>query len=128
MRRKQEFRFQTVPLPKIYMGIKLTEKMIQNQILSYLRTIGIYCWKHWQGPMSSFKGVSDILGIMKDGKFIAIEVKTDRGRVTPEQQNFLDIINKNNGMAFLAKSLDEVMQKIKLQTKPQQNLNDKKEN
>lgn len=93
---------------------KLTEKMIQNQILGYLRTIGIYCWKHWQGPMSPLKGVSDILGIMKDGKFIAIEVKTDRGRVTPEQQNFLDIINRNNGMAFLAKSLDEVMQKVKL--------------
>lgn len=110
------------------MLIKLTEKMIQNQILSYLRTIGIYCWKHWQGPMSSFKGVSDILGIMKDGKLLAIEVKTDRGKVTPEQQNFLDIINKNNGMAFLVKSLDEVMQKIKLQTKPQQNLNGKKEN
>lgn len=97
--------------------LKLTEKMIQHQILGYLRTVGVYCWKHWQGPMSTFKGVSDIIGIMKDGRFIAVEVKGKKGKVSLEQEQFLDIIKRFNGIAILARSLEDVMAVVKLPEK-----------
>lgn len=100
-----------------FMKLKLTEKMIQNQILGYLRAIGVYCWKHWQGPMSPIKGIADIIGITREGRFIAIEVKGERGKVTPEQQHFLDIIASYNGIALLVRSVDEVMEKIKIEKK-----------
>ena len=94
--------------------MKLTEKQIQNQILSYLRALGIYCWKHWQGPMSPVKGIADIIGVTKDGRFIAIEVKGENGKASIEQQHFLHIINSCNGIALLVRSVNEVMEKIKV--------------
>ena len=39
------------------------------------------------------KGIADILGIY-NGKFLAIEIKTARGRVSPEQQRFLANVNQ----------------------------------
>jgi hypothetical protein len=39
---------------------------------------------------------------------LAIEVKRPRGRVTPEQQQFIDMINEAGGLAFVARSVEEV--------------------
>ena len=54
------------------------------------------------------KGVADILGLLPTGKFIAIEVKTKSGRLTPEQEVFLDRVSENGGIAFVARSVDDV--------------------
>lgn len=67
--------------------------------------------------MSPIKGIADIIGITREGRFIAIEVKGERGKVTPEQQHFLDIIASYNGIALLVRSVDEVMEKIKIEKK-----------
>lgn len=71
---------------------------------------GIFTWKQWQGPMSQPRGVSDILGILPDGRFLAIEVKTRTGRVSEYQASFLYEITKNGGVAFVARSVEDVIE------------------
>ena len=58
-------------------------------------------------------GVSDILGILKDGRFLAIEVKSAKGRISPHQQLFLNEITARGGLAFVAKSVEEVVAQLK---------------
>jgi hypothetical protein len=59
------------------------------------------------------KGVSDILGILPNGLFLAIEVKTKTGRVSIEQKAFLSQIEASQGIAFVARSIEDVEMKLK---------------
>lgn len=65
------------------------------------------------------KGSSDLIGfksvvITPDflgrtvAVFVAIEVKTARGRLTPEQDNFLQQVRRAGGIAFVARSIEDV--------------------
>lgn len=103
----------------------LLEKQIKNQILSWLRTQGVFAWQNdsvgiWDAKRGVYRkqrgpyhlrGVSDILGIWQ-GKFLAIEVKTKTGRVSPEQAAYLDTVNAKGGIGLVARSLDEVIFKL----------------
>ncbi len=40
--------------------------------------------------------------------FTAVEVKTPRGRVKPEQQKFIDLVNAAGGRAGVARSVEDV--------------------
>lgn len=57
---------------------------------------------------ATLKGVSDILGILKDGRLLAIEVKVGYNKVTTEQNDFINQINTCGGLAFVARSLDDL--------------------
>jgi penicillin-binding protein-related factor A (putative recombinase) len=95
-----------------------TETDLTNSVRAILKTLRIFHWKQWQGPMSQPKGVSDILGII-DGRMFAIEMK--RPGWTPpkqgtkawihhkQQSDFLEAIRANGGIAFFAQSVDEVV-------------------
>lgn len=87
-----------------------TEKEITAQIRHYLKLKGIFHWKNWAG-LGSSRGVADILGSYQ-GKLLAIEVKTARGRISDDQQAFIDRVNQEGGLAFVARSLDDVMKRI----------------
>ena len=56
---------------------------------------------------AGFVGCSDIIGQMKDGRFLAIEVKRPGKGATPEQYAFLSRVNANDGFAFVARSVDD---------------------
>lgn len=58
------------------------------------------------------KGVADILGIMPSGSFLAIEVKTKTGLVSLEQKAFLKQIEGNRGIAFVARCLEDVEERL----------------
>ena len=58
------------------------------------------------------KGSSDILGVLPGGRFLAIEVKDHKGVVYPEQAEFIDGIAAHGGLAFVARTLEEVTEKI----------------
>ena len=90
---------------------ELKEKEITYDIRQWLWYKGIYHWKVWQGPMSK-NGVSDILGILPGGRLLAVEVKTNRGRVSPLQQLFLDAINRYGGLGFVARSVEDVRREV----------------
>jgi hypothetical protein len=55
-----------------------------------------------------FKGCSDIIGQLRDGRFMAIEVKRSRGQPTEAQVEFLSKVQRHRGVAFVAHSLEDV--------------------
>lgn len=68
------------------------------------------------------KGSSDLIGwtsVTYTGEsgvhkrlalFSAVEVKTSRGRVTSEQQNFIRVVNEQGGLAIVARSVEDLDQ------------------
>lgn len=86
---------------------KQSEREITKAIRGTLKVLGIFHWKVLQG-LGSTPGVPDILGIF-DKKMLAIEVKTEKGKLSDHQQRFLDRINREGGIAFVARSIDDVI-------------------
>jgi hypothetical protein len=93
----------------------LKEKDITMQIRNLLKTFQIFHWKNHGGPMGA-KGVPDILGCFQ-GKFLGIEVKTENGRLSPEQDRFIKNLNDAGGIAFVARSVDDVIEKLGLKAR-----------
>lgn len=93
-------------------GMKQKESEIKSEIRRYLKFRGFFCWNQWQGQFS-IKGVPDIVGLLPRGRLFAVEVKTSAGKVKPEQQAFIDRINLEGGLAFVARSVEDVMEKLK---------------
>jgi hypothetical protein len=54
-------------------------------------------------------GSSDLVGLTPTGRFFAIEVKTATGRASKEQIIFIDRINKQGGIAGIARSSAEAL-------------------
>jgi hypothetical protein len=46
------------------------------------------------------------------GRFVALEVKTRTGRVSPEQARFLELVRKMGGFACVVRSADEALRAI----------------
>ncbi|HEY5177286.1 MAG TPA: VRR-NUC domain-containing protein [Terriglobales bacterium] len=97
-----------------------TEAQIQKHIPDYLKLKRVVCLKHRNvgimKPNGSYiplafgeKGISDIIGCLPDGGFLAIEVKKPRGRPTPEQKEFIASVLRNKGIGIIAYSLDDVL-------------------
>lgn len=109
-----------------------TEKIITANIKRFLKFIGFFHWKVWQG-LGSAKGVSDIIGIKtytidelikmemskshadvkralntKVGVFVAIEVKTAKGKLSDHQRNFLKSVQDAGGIAIMARKVEDV--------------------
>ena len=113
------------------------ESEILRAILGYLALVpGVVAWRNNTGAMFGEykakkwavrfgkKRVSDIIGwqsqqrvsVFTDAttlvsplaRFLAIEVKNEKGIVTPEQRAFLDHVEKAGGIAIVARSLDDV--------------------
>lgn len=58
-------------------------------------------------------GSSDLIGVTPSGRFLAVEVKTLTGRVRPEQQKFIDAVNRIGGIGIIARSVDDALKAIK---------------
>jgi hypothetical protein len=55
------------------------------------------------------KGVSDILGVQKGaGRFFAIEVKAPKGRLSLDQEAFLEAVRASGGLGIVARSIEDV--------------------
>lgn len=52
-------------------------------------------------------GSADIIGLWK-GTFLAVEIKTPKGRLTEAQKNFLNTVNANGGIGFVARKKEDV--------------------
>jgi len=107
------------------MRLKVTEQSIIKAILEYLSYNNIFAWRNnagafpiesngkWRYFRAGFAGISDIIGILPDGRMLCIEVKTKKGVVSFKQQLFLDTIKRSGGLAFVARSVEDVRQKLK---------------
>jgi len=101
---------------------KPKESEIEKEILRYLHIKGIEAWKNksmgtFDPSTKRFRfnpnmklGVSDILGILSDGRFLAIEVKRDKTcKPSDHQRKFIQMINDKGGLAFVARSVEDVI-------------------
>lgn len=97
---------------------KMSEADIQYACLQYLRLNHIFCWKaHTVGIKkesgsyipSGMRGVSDILGILPDGRFLAVECKKPKNKLSEFQREFLENIKNNGGVALVVYSLDDLI-------------------
>lgn len=104
---------------------KPLEKDIQGQILDYLHLRRVFAWrqnagamkgehkgKRWFVRFASVDGISDIVGVLPGGRFLAIEVKRPGEEPTPSQRAFLSRVTDAGGMAFAATSVREVQERV----------------
>lgn len=59
-----------------------------------------------------FVGCPDVIGQLRDGRFLAVEVKRPGGKVTDDQAAFLARVTKHGGVGFVAYGVDDVMRQI----------------
>lgn len=87
--------------------IHLTKAEIRESALKELAWRGYDCWRqnniavrgrHFIGR----RGVPDIIGITKDGRWVVAEVKTLNDTLSPDQITFLNDIKKAGGEAYIA--------------------------
>jgi len=84
------------------------------KLCRYHPNVGL-AWRQNTGAMEvegrtvrfGFVGVSDILGVLKSGRFMALEVKTERGRLTGAQRAFIEAVRQAGGFAAVVRSVDE---------------------
>ena len=111
---------------KLIMGIlPLTEQQLVRYCIDYLNTMGHFVWRNNSGLShaqyinkegkrtdrvwrAGIKGGSDIIGIAKDGKFIAIECKIGNNKATALQQMFIDDITKRGGYAAIVYTPEQI--------------------
>jgi len=55
------------------------------------------------------RGMSDIMGVLRDGRTLAIEVKSRTGRMRPGQEEFLATIRRAGGVAGVCRSVDDAV-------------------
>lgn len=101
-----------------------SEAQVLNAVLGLLRRHPAVAWCH-RLNVAAFEaddryircgwvGASDIIGQMKDGRFLAIEVKRERGGVVSEaQQAFIDLVRHHGGVSGVVRSADEAALLIK---------------
>ena len=98
------------------------ENKRQKAILDYLRlSRGIFCWrqnnhatfdgKTWRRH-TGMPGIPDIVGIMDDGRFLGIEVKSMKGVQSKAQKVFQSECDKRTAVYILARNVDDVMKAL----------------
>lgn len=110
------------------------ETKIQNRILLALSEAGCTVWRNetagtWVGRVvhkdtggtvtlanarqlraGLCVGSSDIVGIAPCGRFLAVEVKTAKGRISAEQTRFISAVRAAGGISGIARSVEEALQ------------------
>lgn len=100
-----------------------TEAQILKAIMALLKRHPkvAQCWRQNSGTFqernrdgstryiraNSQRGMSDIMGVLKDGRTLAIEVKSATGRMRPGQEEFLATIRQAGGVAGVCRSVED---------------------
>ena len=97
------------------------ESNIQKMIMLALTEAGCVVWRNNVGSYKTSDGSfikygvggvggADLIGIHKPtGKFLAIEVKAPKGRASAEQINFSQVVRAANGIAGIARTVQEAL-------------------
>ncbi len=117
--------------PRPRRKLPIPEKAIMNACLGWLRFHHVMCWRQNSGGMAksytrkrdgvtrtahlkfnSERGMSDICAVLPGGRFAAIEVKRDDGRLSDEQAEFLDRVRNAGGVGIVVRSVDDLEREI----------------
>ena len=100
----------------------LTEVEIQAEVLVALRSHPAVAFVHRQNSgvfrasartiKAGFPGCPDIIGMLKGGRYLAVEVKKRGCKPSQEQSTFLDKVAESGGAAFVAHSAAEAVEWI----------------
>jgi VRR-NUC domain len=96
------------------------EQGVLNAVLKVLRThpkvswavrmnSGAYKMPDGRFVRFGFPGCPDLLGQMRDGRILMIEVKAAKGRLTDDQEFMLAKVKANNGVSGVARSIEDAM-------------------
>lgn len=99
------------------------ERDILAACLQLLSMRGVFAWRNNSGAVTAAHkgkrrfvrfggapGASDILGVLPDGRFLAVECKRPGNRPTAEQQSFLDAVSRLGGAAVWVTSVAELQE------------------
>jgi hypothetical protein len=104
-------------------AVKATENQVKNAILRYLTIERRVVWAARMNtgkgkllrPDGSqtwisfgFTGCPDIMGMLRDGRYLAIECKRADGRVRPDQQKHITQAADHGAVAIIARSVEDV--------------------
>lgn len=92
------------------------------EVLKALRAHPAVCWCERMNSGAArmgarfvrfgWPGCPDVLGQLNDGRLMGVEVKSDKGKLRPEQAVFLDRIRGAGGVAFVARDLRDVLREL----------------
>lgn len=98
--------------------------MKESELLTFaikvLKKSGLVYWRVPNGAVmhsiagkmvrkcSPMKGFPDLAGIMPNGQFWAIEVKTEKGKLSEDQLRWITALNKSKATAVVLRSKDEI--------------------
>ena len=97
------------------------ETDIQKEIMTMLLNIGIVAWRNpgqarrvagGVRVKNATTGIPDILGVCRNGRFLGIEVKTQKGRIEDHQEAFHTWISSAGGLVFVARSVEDVISRL----------------
>jgi hypothetical protein len=96
-----------------------SETILQNQIRLELsrhgivvrQNVGSFLTTDGRRVVCGIPGMTDLMYIGQ-GIVAFIEVKTDAGKVRPEQQNFIDTVKKLGHRAGIARSVEDALKII----------------
>ena len=69
-------------------------------------------------------GCPDVLGQLRDGRLLGVEVKSPTGKLRPEQAVFLERIRGAGGVAFMARDCRDVLRELSINLNLQEVCND----
>ena len=92
------------------------------EVLKALRAHPLVAWAERQNTGAAkvggrfirfgWPGCADVLGQLRDGRFLAVEVKGPTGKLRPEQAVFLERINGAGGVGFMARDCRDVLREL----------------
>lgn len=85
------------------------ESKTQTAILKWLKANGYWVFKT---ILCNRNGIMDIICCSPTGRFIGIEVKSRNGKPTKLQEWNIAEVKRRNGIAFIARSLDDVKNRL----------------
>ena len=103
-------------------GRAMTEEgAVVQACLEYLKIYGAFVWRNNTGALKDKRerpvffgkpGSSDILGLLPGGRFLAVECKSQKGKLSEKQKDFLAEVERLGGMAIVARSVDDVIEAV----------------
>lgn len=104
----------------------MLEKHLVNQFIMFLKATGYFVWRQNNTPIfdrrknlfrrmptHTPRGIPDIVGMTKDGRFLSVEVKLPGGVQSDFQLQFEAETKRSGGIYILARSLEELEAKLK---------------
>jgi hypothetical protein len=102
--------------------VKVLETSVMKDVDQVLSAYHIFHWRNNTGMTRigkrfvrfGYPGSSDWLGICPDGRLLAVECKRpEGGRLTEQQRDFLDCVNRNGGVGIVATGVDSLIKQLK---------------